>query len=109
MQPAAGSQVCPVAHRDELGTCEQAPPAHESTVQPTPSLQSPASQQVPHVAELPAAQHSWPAPQSGAVAHVPALQVFLVHGSPSSHCESLQQAAQPMSGQQSVPLGQPSW
>jgi hypothetical protein len=105
-QPRAGSQTCPESHVP--GRCEQLPDAHESTVQPIPSLQSAAEQHVPHVADAPSAlvQHCSPAPQSAVCWHPPAVHVSLVHGLVSSQLESTQHVAQPLSGQQSIPLSQ---
>jgi hypothetical protein len=101
--PSTESQVCPFAQSTELGTLEHVPPAQESTVQDTSSLQSVAEQQEPQLAVPPASQHCSVAPQSGDSVHVPSEQTLRVQGFPSSHCESEQHWAQPDPGQQMVP------
>jgi hypothetical protein len=76
-----------------------------SSVQPTPSSQSVALQQAPHVADLRSmlGQQSSPLPHSGTRLHWPSLHEPTVQGSLSvSHCASVQQAAQPVPSQHSV-------
>jgi hypothetical protein len=89
-----------------FGVFEHDPAAQASSVQGTSSLHSVALQQLPHVAEpWPLSQHLCPG-QSSTTSHWPATHLPLWHASGDGHCESLQQAAQPLDGQHTLPGGQ---
>jgi hypothetical protein len=111
MQPSGVVHVSSSSQRSALGTLEQLPPMHVSSVQSTWSLQSAALQQlVPHVAVPSAArQHLASSVQRGGFSQWPEMQRSSVQVSPSPHCESVQHSAQPWSPQQTVPVEQSSW
>jgi hypothetical protein len=73
-------------------------------VQVTPSSQSVAEQQVPQVADVLSAraQQFCRSLQNAACSHLLAEHESVVHGSPSSHCESSQHWAQPTLGQHTL-------
>ena len=84
------------------------PEVQESLVHPTLSSQSLAEQHAPHEADVLSAFGQQVAAelsvaQSAEWAHFPALQLSVVHGSLSLHCESSQHSAQPLPAQQSMP------
>jgi len=101
-QPFTGSHVEFEPHEVESAAWPQLPWVQESLVQFTPSSQSPAEQHEPQVAEVLSAeaQQVLPLAHSGALLHLPAVQVSFVHGSLSLHWESSQHSAQPVPGQQ---------
>jgi hypothetical protein len=106
-QPLSGSHTKP-ATSQVPGVWLHWPPLHWSFVQATLSSHSAALQHEPQVAVLPSAlgQHSWPSPHNLTTLHWPSVHEPTVQGSLSvSHCESLQQAAQPLPSQHSEAFG----
>lgn len=83
----------------------QAPAVQRLTVHATLSLHSDDAQHAPQV-PVPGQQRCPVAHGLGVFRHVPASHLSTVHGSLSAHCESAQHAAQPLPGQQVVPVGQ---